>query len=123
MMIKKWTILALATLTLLVASAGRTEAGRKGGWLGVRIETINEEVQDDWNLNVSEGVLVTRVSSGSPADESGIKRGDVIIKYEGKKVNDVNQLQEFVRKTPHQNDNYAKLHDLVIQCRFRPELA
>jgi len=100
MMIKKWTILALATLTLLVASAGRTEAGRKGGWLGVRIETVNEEVQDDWNLNVSEGVLVTRVSSGSPAYESGIKRGDVILKYEGKKVNNADKLQEFVRKTP-----------------------
>ena len=104
MMIKKMTVLALATLTLLVVTAGRTEAGRKGGWLGVQIETVNEEVRDDWNLDTSEGVLVTRVSSGSPADESGIKRGDVIVKYEGIKVNDVDQLQEFVRKTPAEEE-------------------
>ncbi len=104
MMIKKMTVLALATLTLLVVTTGRTEAGRKGGWLGVRIETVNEEVRDDWNLDTSEGVLVTRVSSGSPADESGIKRGDVIIKYEGKKVNSANQLQGFVRKTPDEEE-------------------
>ncbi len=104
MMIKKMTVLALATLTLLVVTAGRTEAGRKGGWLGVQIETVNEEVRDDWNLNTSKGVLVTRVSSGSPADDSGIKRGDVIVKYEGIKVNDVDQLQEFVRKTPAEEE-------------------
>lgn len=104
MMIKKMTVLALATLTLFAATAGKAEAGRKGGWLGVRIETVNKEVRDDWNLETSEGVLVTRVSSGSPADESGIKRGDVIVKYEGKKVKDVDQLQEFVRKTPAEEE-------------------
>ena len=104
MMIKKWTVLALATLTLVVSTAGRTEAGRKGGWLGVQIETVNKDVRDDWNLDISEGVLVTRVSSGSPADEAGIKRGDVILKYEGKEVNSANQLQDFVRKTPSEEE-------------------
>lgn len=104
MMIKKLAVLSLATLTVISVSAGRTEAGKKGGWLGVRIETVNEDVQDDWNLNVSEGVLVTRVSKDSPADDSGIKRGDVILKYEGKTVNYADQLQDFVRRTPPEEE-------------------
>jgi len=104
MMIKKWTISVLATLTVLSVAVESTEAGIKGGWLGVRIETVDEDVQDDWNLNVSEGVLVTSVSLNSPADESGIKRGDVILKYEGKTVNSADQLQEFVRKTPPEEE-------------------
>ena len=99
MMIKNWAVFSIAMLTVL-AAADHTSAAKKRGWLGVSIVTVNEDVQDDWNLNVSEGVLVTRVSLDSPADESGIKSGDVILKYEGRAVDYADQLQEFVWKTP-----------------------
>jgi len=103
MMIKNWAVLSIAMLTVL-AAAENTSAGKKGGWLGVRIETVNEDVQDDWDLRSSEGVLVTNVSSKGPADKAGIERGDVILKYEGKTVNYADQLQDFVRRTPPEEE-------------------
>jgi len=100
MMRKKWAILGIAIITVITTAVGNTAAAKKRGWLGVSIVTVNEDVQEEWDLNTSKGVLVTHVSSKSPADDSGIERGDVIVKYEGRTVNYADQLQEFVRKTP-----------------------
>ena len=100
MMRKKWAILSIAIITVITTAVGNTAAAKKRGWLGVSIVTVNEDVQNEWDLNTSKGVLVTHVSSKSPADDSGIERGDVIVKYEGRTVNYADQLQEFVRKTP-----------------------
>ncbi|HEY0787974.1 MAG TPA: trypsin-like peptidase domain-containing protein, partial [Thermoanaerobaculia bacterium] len=48
------------------------------GFLGINIDEVDEEFQEALNLPTSDGVLVQGVTSGSPADEAGIERGDVI---------------------------------------------
>jgi len=90
-------------LTLFMAASmilGADTLAAKKGWLGVTIKSVNEDVKEDWELSVDKGVLVTYVIDDSPADEAGIKKGDVILKYEGRSVRYSDELIEYVRKTP-----------------------
>jgi serine protease Do len=49
-------------------------------WLGVQVTTVTSTIQHYYNLAVNTGALITSVTSGSPADEAGLRAGDVIIK-------------------------------------------
>lgn len=55
-------------------------ADSKGGYLGVRVQDITKSMRDARDLPSDDGALVNRVEDGGPAEEAGIKRGDVIIK-------------------------------------------
>ena len=70
------------------------------GYLGVNIQTITPELAKALNVEDREGALVADVVSGSPADKGGIKRGDIIISYDGKKVKDNHDLPAMVAATP-----------------------
>ncbi|MFI5322922.1 MAG: PDZ domain-containing protein, partial [Thermodesulfobacteriota bacterium] len=62
------------------------------GWLGVYVQKITPEIAAGLNLKEGEGVLVSDVTPGSPANKAGITRGDIIIEYEGKKVDEITDL-------------------------------
>lgn len=70
------------------------------GWLGVSVQTITPEIATSLNLKEPKGALVNDVVSGSPADKAGIKRGDVIISYNGKSVDKMIDLPRMVAETP-----------------------
>ncbi len=69
------------------------------GWLGVMIQQITPELQDKLGLKDQKGALVADVTSGGPADKAGIKRGDVIISFDGKDVREMNELPMMVGST------------------------
>lgn len=69
------------------------------GYLGVYLEDLTEDMRKALNLSSLEGVLVNEVIPNSPAEESGIKEGDVIIEYDGKKVTDVQSFRLMVAST------------------------
>ena len=56
------------------------------GWLGVRIQEVTKEIAEVEKLNTAKGALVASVSVNSPADKSGIKAGDIILEFDGKKL-------------------------------------
>lgn len=62
------------------------------GWLGVYVQKVTPEIASSFDLQEDEGALVSDVEPGSPADKAGIKRGDVIVKFDGKKVEDITDL-------------------------------
>jgi len=66
------------------------------GWLGVSIQPLTDDLMKQFNLRDTNGVLVGDVVDDSPAEKGGIKRGDVIIEYNGKPVTDVRQLRNMV---------------------------
>lgn len=68
------------------------------GWLGVGIQELTPELAK--HFKVKEGVLISQVFKGSPAEKGGIKRGDVIIEFDGKKVVNYRELQNIVAQTP-----------------------
>jgi serine protease Do len=70
------------------------------GWLGVSIQGITPELKEKFNLDKAEGALVSEVNSGGPAEKAGIKQGDVIVSFDGKKIRDTSELPFVVASTP-----------------------
>lgn len=70
------------------------------GWLGVSIQPITPELARQFNLKDEKGVLVGDVVEDSPAEKAGLQRGDVIIEFEGKEVNEPSVLRNMVANTP-----------------------
>ena len=69
------------------------------GWLGVRIQTVNEELAEALGMEKAMGALVAEVTAGGPAEGSGIEAGDVIIKFDGKDVEEMRDLPRMVADT------------------------
>ncbi|MFN9358558.1 MAG: trypsin-like peptidase domain-containing protein [Alphaproteobacteria bacterium] len=62
------------------------------GYLGVQIESLTDEGAKALGLQNTNGALVTGVVAGSPAEQAGIRRGDVILKINGQAVKDNREL-------------------------------
>ncbi len=69
------------------------------GWLGVRIQDINEDVADALGLGDTAGALVTDVPDG-PAKEAGFLSGDIITEFDGKAVDNTRSLVRIVGDSP-----------------------
>ncbi len=69
------------------------------GWLGVRIQDVNEDIAEGLGLDVASGALVTDVPDG-PALEAGIEVGDVITSFDGREVEDTRELVRIVGESP-----------------------
>jgi serine protease Do len=61
-------------------------------WLGVGLYTVDQYAVLRYNLEVDKGALVTEVAAGSPADEAGIKPGDVVTNFEGTEITSADDL-------------------------------
>jgi len=71
----------------------------KRGWLGVRIQKVTKEIAEVEKLEKPEGALVASVSENSPADKARIKAGDIILEFDGKKVDTMRRLPKLVAQT------------------------
>lgn len=69
------------------------------GWLGVTIQEITPELSQKFGLKTAKGALIGDVAKGSPAEKAGIKRGDIILEFNGKKVSDVGNLRNMVAES------------------------
>ena len=71
----------------------------KRGWLGVRIQDVSQEIADVEKLDEPRGALVASVAENSPSDKAGIKAGDIILEFNGVKINQMKELPAIVAKT------------------------
>ena len=69
------------------------------GWLGVRIQEVNEEIADAYGLNKPKGALVASIENNSPSFKAGIKPGDIILKFDGKEIKKDRDLPRVVAGT------------------------
>jgi len=69
------------------------------GWLGVSIQEVTSELAKQFGLKEAKGALVSDVLKATPADRAGLKRGDVIIKYNGHDIANAGQLRNLVAET------------------------
>ncbi|MCP1334982.1 DegQ family serine endoprotease [Futiania mangrovi] len=82
-----------------VVSQLREFGETRRGWLGVRIQSVTDEIAESLGLDRARGALVAGVSDGGPAAEGGIEPGDVIVSFDGKDVLEMRQLPRIVAET------------------------
>ncbi len=69
------------------------------GYLGVTIQDLTEALRKSFGIEEKQGVLIADVAEDSPAEKAGIKRGDLVIEFNGKKVKEVGQFRNMVSLT------------------------
>jgi serine protease Do len=70
------------------------------GWLGVSIQPVTPELAQSFGVEGENGALVAEVVKESPAEKAGLKSGDIILEYDGKKIRDMNAVPRLVAATP-----------------------
>ena len=78
-----------------LAEFGRTWRG----WLGVRIQTVTDEIADSLGMEKAQGALVAGVGDDGPARKAGIRQGDVILIFDGHEVEEMRALPRIVANT------------------------
>ncbi len=69
------------------------------GWLGVQIQPLTPELAKQFNLKSESGVLLVDTAEGGPAEKAGLKHGDAIMEYDGKKITDPFHFKNMVAMT------------------------
>ena len=70
------------------------------GWLGVRIQNVDDAIADSLGLGKTRGALVAGIDDKGPAKTAGLKTGDVIVKFDGKDVKQSRDLPKLVAQAP-----------------------
>lgn len=76
-------------------------------WFGVEVTTVTPTIRHYYNLSVHAGALITRVTSGSPANKAGLKAGDVIIKIGNEDISTARELSSAIGS--HQIGDQVKI--------------
>ena len=71
----------------------------KRGWLGVRIQDVTKEIAEVEKLDRPRGALVASVAPNSPSDKAGVKSGDIILEFNGEKIEQMKELPIIVART------------------------
>jgi serine protease Do len=74
--------------------------GSEGSYLGVFLEEVSAERMKELTLSEERGAIVMKVVEGSPAEKAGLKENDVIVSFNGRRVDSVRELQRLLSETP-----------------------
>ena len=91
------------------------------GWLGVRIQPVTQDIADALSLGAPHGALVAGIDENGPAAPAGLKKGDVIVTFDGHDVHESRDLPKFVAATPVGKDvkvsilRDGKAQDLTVK--------
>ncbi len=69
------------------------------GWLGVRIQTVTDNIAESLGMQEPKGALVASVTPDGPAFKAGIEAGDVIVDFDGVAIDSMRTLPRIVAKT------------------------
>jgi serine protease DegQ len=72
------------------------DGGVTRGWVGIEVQDLSPELAESFELSATEGALIAGVLKGGPADRSGVKPGDVLLKVNGKTVEDSSSLLNLI---------------------------
>jgi len=70
------------------------------GWLGVSVQQVTPQLASHLGVKEPRGALVLEVAPGSPAAEGGLRRGDVIVRYDGREIRAAWELRNLIALTP-----------------------
>ena len=110
----QWRFLSIPALAALLVTSGKVQAQsdlfprfqvvtqlrNQLSYLGVNLVDVDADRVDRLKLSEERGVEVINVEEGSPADNAGIKPGDVLLSYNGENILGTQQFSRLVRETP-----------------------
>lgn len=70
------------------------------GWLGVTVQAVTADIASFFGLDGPRGVLISEVAKGGPAEAAGIRRGNIIISFNGIPIKESHELPAIVARTP-----------------------
>jgi serine protease Do len=88
-----------ATVIPVIAQLEQFHETRRG-WLGVRIQQVDDTIADSLGLGTARGALVAGVDDKGPAKPAGLKPGDVIVKFDGREIKESRDLPRLVASMP-----------------------
>ena len=89
-----------AEMAVGVVSQLREFGETRRGWLGVRIQPVTDEIAESLGIKVAKGALVSGIIKGGPVDNGAIEVGDVIVKFDGKDIDESRDLPLAVAESP-----------------------
>lgn len=104
-------------ISKLLIAHGKIERG----WLGVSVQDMTQELAKSAGVATMKGAYIAEVVKGGPAEKAGMKKGDVVVAYQGKEVVDGSGLRNEAANTPIGSDarvtilRGGKKQDLVIR--------
>ena len=98
-----------AEMAVGVVSQLREFGETRRGWLGVRIQPVTDEIAESLGIKVAKGALVSGIIKGGPVDNGVIEVGDVIVKFDGRDIDESRELPLAVAESP-----VGKVVDVVI---------
>ncbi len=91
------------------------------GWIGVAVQELTPELAESFKLGDVQGVLISEVVRGSPADQAGIKAGDILTTVDNKPLTDSNAMLETISALPPGKVAVLKLlrnqREVVVQVK------
>jgi serine protease Do len=74
------------------------------GWIGVRIQDVTDEFAQTQGMEQAMGALIAGTNEGGPAEAAGIKEGDIVVEFDGKRVETMRALPRMVADTPPEKE-------------------
>ena len=84
-----------STVVPMIAQLQEFHETRRG-WLGVRIQPLDDTIAESLGLGTAHGALVAGVDEKGPAKPAGLMAGDVIVKFDGKEIKELRDLPRLV---------------------------
>jgi serine protease Do len=86
----------LAALLLIFGATGVNAGPGSDAWLGIYTQTVDDDLKEAFDLDRDYGVIIKMVVPDSPADEAGLRQSDIILRFDGRKLADSDELIEYV---------------------------
>ena len=96
-------------------------------WLGISTVKLNPRIASFYRLPIVHGALIVNVEPYSPADNAGLRRGDIIEEIDGNKIDSPSQISSYLRKKKTINDKvtvlvnrYGRVYEVPFQMEAHP---
>lgn len=96
-------------------------------WIGISTVKLDPRIASFYRLPLIHGALIVNVEPYSPADNAGLRRGDIIEEINGNKIENPSQISSYIRKKKTVNDTvtvainrYGRIYEVPLQLEARP---